>query len=192
MQAKEYGMGYRVEWENTIHCVPTPLVLIDSANRFHSETDPAIRWKGGKEFYYLHGVSFHKKHWEEVLSKSMSFKNVLAIDNMEQRMIALKYIGAEKLLESANALHIKTSKKGNELYVIPKEQNIFPQEEFFIKYSCPSTGRVYVKCIDPEIGKKHDPDLALASTFMVPVFENGKLDYRPQTKEEYLAMTVES
>src|SRR3990167_4828758 len=29
LQALEYGLGYRVEWEDTLYLVPTPLVLID-------------------------------------------------------------------------------------------------------------------------------------------------------------------
>src|SRR3990167_3319448 len=36
LQALEYGLGYRVEWEDTLYLVPTPLVLIDERNRFHS------------------------------------------------------------------------------------------------------------------------------------------------------------
>ena len=55
MQAKEAGLGYRIEWEDTLYLVPTPLVKIDAQNRFHSEKEPAIRWKDGKEFYYLQG-----------------------------------------------------------------------------------------------------------------------------------------
>ena len=51
MQAKEEGLGYRVEWKDTLYLVPTPLVKIDETNSFHSETEPAIRWKEGKEFY---------------------------------------------------------------------------------------------------------------------------------------------
>jgi hypothetical protein len=71
LQAKEYGMGYRVEYKDTLYCVPTPLVLLDNQKRFHSLEKPAIRWKGGSEFYFIHGVNFPKDLWEKIINKEL-------------------------------------------------------------------------------------------------------------------------
>ena len=122
----------------------------------------------------------------------MTAKECLALQNMEQRMIALKYLGVENLLEEVKALLVGKSERGNELYVIPKESNIFPQDEYFVKYACPSTGRVYIKCVDPEIGKQHDPDLAQASTFQFPEWTEKGLEWKSATKKQYLALSVET
>jgi hypothetical protein len=116
MQAKEYGLGYRVEREDTLYLVPTPLVRIDSQNRFHSDVQPAIRWKGGKELYYLSGVHFSKDLWEKVVSGQMSFKEILDIENTEQRLQAMRFNPKALMKENPKLVH-KTD-RNNELYII--------------------------------------------------------------------------
>jgi hypothetical protein len=130
--------------------------------RLHSIDGFAIEWPDGYGQNYLWGVFFPDIIWKKIMKKNMSLKTVLSIENTEQRMAALKFIGSEKLLESANAELINKSERGNMLYKIEK---IFPQTAYFLKYLCPSTGRVYVSGIDPEIGKKGDADYAMAWKF---------------------------
>ena len=176
MQAKEYGVGYRVEWEDTLYLVPTPLVRIDAQNRWHSMKEPAIRWKEGKEFYYLHGVNLDKKLWAKIVSGKMKFKEIMKLDNIEQRMCALKIKGAEELLKDAKAKRISQSDRGNELYLVAK---VFPRDAYFLKYTCPSTGRVYVSGVDPEVGARGDADECMGWKFRL-------------SKEEYTKLTVEA
>ena len=178
MQAKEAGAGYRVEWEDTLYIAPTPLVLVDAQNRLHSTTKPALRWKDASEFYYLSGVKFDKELWQPIVDKTIEPKEVLTLQNIEQRMAALKYLGNEYVLIQAGAKLIdgKTD-RGNELFVIKK---VFPQDEYFLRYSCPSTGRVYVKCVDLQlVGGKPSADACQAH-------------HHNMTLPEYLEMEVES
>ena len=77
-------------------------------------------------------------------------------------MAALKFVGLEKLLKTKDAKRLNKSKRGNELYLI---KNVFSSDAYYLKYTCPSTGRVYVSGIDPEVGKKKDADLAMAWKF---------------------------
>jgi hypothetical protein len=112
MQAKEYGMGYRVEWEDTLYCVPTPLVCVDEQNRFHSEIKPAIFWKGGKKFYFLKGISFPKDLWQKIVNHTITPKEAMELKNAEQRAIAMRYIGYEKLLKETNAKQIGKDEYG--------------------------------------------------------------------------------
>ena len=151
MQAKEAGLGYCIEWKDTLYLVPTPLVLIDEKNNFHSLEKPAIRWKGGKEFYFLWGVAFEKELWQEVVDKSISALEVTKLQNTEQRYAALKVFGAKKLLTELNAELLDKSDKGNELYGL--EGIIENQTIKMLKYVCPSTGRVYTKFVPFEITK---------------------------------------
>ena len=185
MQAKEHGLGYRVEWEDVLYLAPTPLVLIDSENRFHSITEPAMRWKDGQEFYYIHGVNFKKEEWEKVVSGELNFKEIMKFENMEQRMAALKLYDKEKLLNDAKAklIHIGEEKDvwldgkildcTNHLYQIDE---IFPQTEYFLKYACPSTGRIYISCIDPDFAQKSkNADECMGWKFGLTKDEYGKL-----------------
>ena len=150
MQAKEAGVGYRIEYNDVLYLVPTPLVKIDKNNNYHSEEAPAIRWKGGAEFYYLSGVHFEKKLWEKIVKKKIKGKEIMSLENMEQRMAAIKSFGASNMIKELNAKLIDKQKTST-LYSV---DDLFDQTEFFISYKCPSTGRFYTKFIDPEIAKR--------------------------------------
>src|SRR3990167_8126238 len=74
LKALEYGLGYRIEWEDPLYLVPCPLVKIDTQNRFHSEHYPSINWSNGHVFYYLHGVNFSKDLWLKIINRQMSMQ----------------------------------------------------------------------------------------------------------------------
>jgi len=171
MRAKEYGIGYRVEWEDTLYLVPTSLVLIDEGNRFHSETKPAIRWKKGKEFYYLHGINFDNDLWEKTINKKLSAEEIMRLENMEQRMIALKYYGIDNILKDFQAQKISQTPR-NELYLI---KNLIPDRDVkMLKYICPSTGRLYSKFVPFEM---KNADEAQAWAFSISLEEYNYLKF---------------
>ena len=109
MQAKEAGCGYWVEWEDTLYLVPTPLVLIDDRNRFHSLDKPAIRWKGGKELYFVHDVSVDEKivKYPEKLTKN----DWLDQDNLEVKRIIQEQMG-ERFVEEIGSKVIHEGTRG--------------------------------------------------------------------------------
>ncbi len=172
MQAKEYGLGYRVEWKDILYLVPTPLVLLDNFTppRFHSLTEPAIRWKGGNELYFIHGVSFDKDLWKKVVKCELLTIDILKLQNIEQRYIALKLYGATKLLNELDAELIDDSKRGNKLFAL---KNIIPNRTLkLLKYNCPSTNRCYVKFVPDNFIKA---DEAQSWLFSLTLTEYGKI-----------------
>ena len=162
MQAKEVGLGYRVEWEDTLYLVPTPLVKINSQNQFHSAEAPAIRWKKASEFFYLNGVNFPKDLWKKVVSGKMPFEDILAIQDIDQRTQAMRYGDINKFFEHTKAIKLDSSSKGNKLWKIPQNAGIFTQDAYFLQYSCPSTAKEYMSGIDPKVGAKGNADEAQA------------------------------
>jgi hypothetical protein len=88
---------------------------------------------------------------EAMLGDKMTVKQLLSIENIEQRMAALRIFGADRLIDEAKATLVSSSKRGNNLYVIPKETGLFTMDAYFLRYSCPSTGRVYVSGVAPEL-----------------------------------------
>jgi len=127
--------------------------------RFHSVTGPAVKWKNDED-YFLYGVRFNKQLWEKIVNKSMSFQEIMKIKNIEQRMIAFKIMDREKLLREAGARLIDKSPRGNELYIV---ESLFGKPAYFLKYQCPSTGRVYISGIDPSVASyKPDADFCMA------------------------------
>jgi hypothetical protein len=67
-------------------------------------------------------------------------------------------MGAEKLLSELEA-ELVDGVAGYQLYKI---DSVFSQTAYFLKYSCPSTGRVYVSGIDPDIGSRNNAIAACA------------------------------
>jgi hypothetical protein len=76
--------------------------------------------------------------------ENYTVEDLLSLDNIEQRMAALRIFGAEKLIEETHAECVSKSKRGNELYKIPRERGLFDEDAYYLKYSCVSTGRIYV------------------------------------------------
>jgi hypothetical protein len=159
--------------DNFIVLCDRPLSLkvdMENEGRLHSTEEAAIEYSGGWKLFYLWGVNFTEELWTKVTQKQLSIAEVLALENMEQRMCALKVYGAEALLESANAkkldeksyIHKATGKTlKNELYLID-EKSLFSEPEYFLKYMCPSTDRVYVSCVDQEVGKNKNANECMA------------------------------
>jgi hypothetical protein len=145
MQAKEFGAGYRVEWKDTLYIVPTPIVAIDEQNRYHSTEIPAIRWKDGKEFYYLSGVNFDKKLWKTVTSPDLTPKQVFAIENTEQRRIAYELMDKLKMKELDNYTVLEDSidDSGNPQKIVSFNIDGFDKPFIYYNCFCPTTGREY-------------------------------------------------
>jgi len=80
----------------------------------------------------------------------------------------------DRFLEIAGAVLVHKSERGNELYVVDGWSNYTPQA-YFLGYNCPSTKRVYVKGIRPNIGEGGDADLAQAWSFGLTLDEYQNL-----------------
>ncbi len=81
-------------------------------------------------------------------------------------------------IKSTKAKLLDKSQRGNELYLIKGMFEQFPKA-YYLRYFDPSTGREYLKGIDPKIGKASEADLAQAWSFSL-------------SKEEYKALKVEA
>jgi hypothetical protein len=146
-----------------------PVIEITENGRFHSEKGPAIYWQDWG-MYFIEGVEFTKEEWEKVVNKTLTLEELLKFNNIEKRRVAFARMDPERVLKESKAKRLHKSKRGNELYLV---EGIFSEKAYFLKYKCPSTGRIYIKGIPPEIGRKKDADLAQAWSLGL-------------TKEEYL------
>ena len=182
MQAKESGLGYRVECEDTLYLVPTPIVRIneDTPPQFHSDQLPAIEWRGGSEFYFLDGVSFPEDLWKQVISKEMSLSEIMKIEISDQRTVALKYNPQAIIKENAVLVH--KDDRNNELYLVENSEintlTGFPKM-YFLKMVCP-TGRVFIEGVDPVFAEAH------------PNATECQAEACGLTKSEYMDMKLES
>jgi len=129
----------------------------DAENNLHSEYSSALKWSSGYELFFLHGIGFTKEEHSKVTSRTMSFSEIQKIENADKKAVAMKFCKRSSFIQSVKAelLDGKTW-KGNSLYKIPKESGVFDQDEYFLAYDCPSSGREYFEAVDPNLAKKLD------------------------------------
>ena len=130
-------------------------------------------------------------------------KEILAIDNIEQRYTALEWVGVNKFLKGARLVDKQYRvvynndydvKFKNEKVVkvelirkVPKRmkyelfllKNLLPYPIYVLRYRCPSTGTEYVSYPPKELAKKGDVLECMAWK-------------QELTKEEYLQNNLES
>jgi hypothetical protein len=139
-------------------------------NNLHSLEGPAIEWKDGYCQYWIDDVYFDKELFDKITKKEISAQEVVRLENIEQRYIALKTIGAEKILKELDAELIHKTDR-NELYGLDgiiKDKTIK-----MLKYKCPSTGREYVKFVPYEM---KNADEAQGWSFRLEFKEYQKLN----------------
>lgn len=118
-----------------------PLYLkCDSEMRLSNNQGPAIRFRDGTAHQYIRNIYFSPELYEKITSKTLPIKEVLTLQNMEQRMMALNIYGPEKILEEVDAKKIDSWKE-YELYEI--SSLIEGRNLKLLKYPDPSTDRVY-------------------------------------------------
>lgn len=157
MQLAE-NCGWWIPREHVAILSEKPIYLeLSNDNKKHSATRAAIEYADGFKIYALHDIVFEEELWKEIVEVKDP-KKILGLDNVEQRMAALKTIGIENVLELTDSVMID---KGitSELWLI---KDVFSKPEHFLKYSCPSTGRVYMSAIEPEVAKIGKADEVMA------------------------------
>jgi len=146
-------------------------MLRDETGRLHSIEQPAVQWKSGFNQYYIFGVRFSRELWEKIQQRTLTTLEVVSLVNIEQRQAAFKVYGAEKILNDLDSELISKTKR-NELHKVHTPLGVLK----LLKYTCPSTQRVYVKFVPNEL---EDADEAQAWSFGL-------------TKQEYQLLEFES
>jgi hypothetical protein len=109
----------------------------------------------------------------KITNRTITATEVLSLENIEQRMVAMKFLGAEFVADNLPSQLIHSGKNGNEL----RKCVIDNREAFYLKYKCPSTEREYVSFVP--INEAIDADAAMAWKFGL-------------TKQQYINMELES
>lgn len=139
------GVYDMIQYET--HCIVSkkPDIIKTNQTGLHSIEGPAIHFRDGFELYYLDGVKFEKKLWKKIATRKIKAKELLKIDNIEQRYIGMKYIGASILFKEFDTKLIETSAKGNSLYSM---DGVIPNRTLkILNYKCTTTGREYWKFV---------------------------------------------
>jgi len=146
-QAAIHG-GFRVMHEEFCIVSDFPEILkVDEQNRPHNEHGPSHRWRDGFEIYHLHGVRFPKELYLKVVGRELSAKDVLKIEDIDQRTQAMKFAkdGVRDFYKAEGGKIVDTYEKVGangirvryELWNIPKGKT-FSKDVKFMVYDCPT------------------------------------------------------
>ena len=165
--------------ENVFLVIDMPTEILWENGRLHSDQKPALKWKDD-DMFFLDGVKFEKSVWENILSKTMTFKEIMAIEISDQRTIALKY-NPEAIIKE-HAVLVDKDNRNNELYMIenqPINKDLGFDKIWFLKMLCP-TGRTFIEGVPNEEAEKN-PKAGAMQALLCGL-----------TYSEYLNMTFES
>lgn len=155
-----------------VSCMPE-YIKRDDRQRLHSNEGSAIRFADGFEMFCLYGIEFKKEVFEKVTGENVSLKDILSLDDIDQRTAALKNYGIDKIIKSENCQLLDESRRGNKLYLI---SNVFERPVYYLGFTCPSTGKEYLEGVPEEVGKKEDADYAQATALGLTVEEYNNLE----------------
>ena len=148
--------------------------------QLHSDQVKAIEYPDGWGLYALDGVVLKEDLWQKIISQTMTFKEIMAIEISDQRTVALKYNPEAIIKENAKLVH--KDHRNNELYKIEGQQinkDLNFPKIWFLKMLCP-TGRTFVEGVPPEEAEKN-PNATAMQALLCDL-----------SLEEYLSMEFES
>jgi hypothetical protein len=121
-------------------------------NQIHADEGPAITQydKEGNliyEGYYKYGIKLDKDFVENKKWLDIPVKKVLSETNNQYRMMLIRLIGLDKILEKANGVSLDISEDNQ--YELLSFKDIFPIEMRILKMRCPSTNNYYFIPVAP-------------------------------------------
>jgi hypothetical protein len=135
----------------------------------HSETGKSVEYADGWGLYTLRGVSFDNdvELYEKIVSKKITGKEVMQIQDVDKRTIAISMLKPDELLKQLNAVLIDRGVEGTNLYECKNFMDT-GKTEFCILMTDWSTPRQFVEFVPPEIGKIRSAVHAQASAYGIP------------------------
>lgn len=123
-----------------------PDIVALKNGRIHSDIGPAIRYRDGFSVYGLNGVRVQE--WiVETPADAMDPARVLALTNVEERLQAIKKMGAHKIIKELNGRSI--SRKGDEYELF--EITLEGSKEKLLRMKNPSEDKMHYEFVAPEI-----------------------------------------
>lgn len=147
----------------------------DAQNRLHAleQKEAAIAWHDDYKLYYVNGVYFPEDLYLGMVNGTLNAQEVLKLENAEQKTIAVKQFGYDKLLKEVGSrvidsqlVDINGEPKVYELLEANLGDDDVPAK--FVKVVCHSTGKEAMLRVDPRDKKIKDAMSAIAWTFDMP------------------------
>ncbi len=170
---KFYGKGiFNIEYyeKQCFICTFPEAIRFDKKDRLHGGEKAAIQFADGHSYFLVRDVFFEASMWKKIQSRKMPIDEILSLPNVEQRSVAIEYMGPESLLKQCDAVKVHgTTARGNTLYDVKLkigDRNSWNDGGNYtyklLQYACPSTNRKYASFVPENI---IDADEAMAWKF---------------------------
>mgnify|MGYP000879975485 len=181
-QACRHGLGWMIAAHRTAIIVPTPVVRFAEGRPdvLHDDTGRmAVVWPDGHGYYFLQGLEFDKRLYFQVIDHRLLIQDIAALDNADQRAIALQYLTFEQLVIDSNAELLDRGIRGTSLYRLELPPRLARDRkaghggyDYFIHMRDAShPEREFVEWVDPDIGKQRHAELCQAHAFGISLDE---------------------
>ena len=138
-------------FENVVFVSDRPKALhFNKEWRLHNEHGAAYEFRDGWKAFYLNGVKFPQEMYIKVISREMEMKEIMAIEDIDQRTQAMKFAknGLREFYKSENGKcidhYVKLNVDGDpikyELWELQGNE-VFTKKVWFMIYDCPSSVR---------------------------------------------------
>ncbi|BBX63209.1 hypothetical protein MSAS_23830 [Mycobacterium saskatchewanense] len=175
-EAARSGLGWLIAADRTAIIVPTPVVRLAEGRSdvLHDDTGRvAVVWPDGHGLYLLQGVEFDRRLYFQVINHDLLIQDIAALDNSDQRAIALQYLTFEQLVYDSDAELIDRGVRGTTLYRLTLPPRMARDRmrghggyDYFIHMRDAShPEREFVEWVDPQIGCQRDAELCQAHAF---------------------------
>lgn len=181
-QAYRHGLGWLIPTRRTAIIVPLPVVRVAEGQPdvLHDDTGRmAVVWPDGHGHYYLHGSEFDKRRYVQIINHDLLIQDIAALDNADQRAIALQYLTFEQLVLDSDAQLIDRGVRGTRLYRLElppriardRKKNYGGYDYFIHMRDASHPEREFIEWVDPRIGCQRDAELCQAHAFGISLDE---------------------
>lgn len=136
-------------------------ILLDQTGELHSENSMAIEWRDGFGFYSLHGIRMCGNEWVcETKAEDLDSEKIMAITNVEQRLMAIKKCGISRILDRLKSKVISEGKLDDSglIYKLHKVELQGSKEKLF-EMKNPSEDKIHYEFVVPECNTIFEADL---------------------------------
>lgn len=145
--AKNCGIAYFYK-NVAIICDRPKEIRLDEDNRLHREDGPAIEWPDGYGVYSFEGVRVPAE-WIDDTDNALTAEMALTWQNIEQRRVAAKILGYDKILSHLGGKTIDASPDPEIGELIEVQLPDVRGPSRFLRCQC-GTGRTFAICVPPD------------------------------------------
>jgi len=120
--------------------------------KLHSEAGKSVEYPDGWGMYNLKGIQFEEELYWKIVNKTITPSEAIRLENAEQRIIAISYIGGDRLMTECDGVSIdkETDNQYGELIELKKLKDTQNRNYKYLKALDPSKNEYVYLRVHPD------------------------------------------